>query len=125
MRHHGQTDFLRHLECDIERHGSGTSRSASADPDLDSHNEIRVVARDLYRVGWREQTNILALADHYPVRERKNAAEGNVQVGEDAHLAALDHMFAEAGKVARSRAAGVDSGGHARAAAEIFGIDPE
>src|SRR6266446_7456112 len=48
-----------------------------------------------------------------------------MEISEDAHLAALDHMLAESREIAGSGAPGIDRGGHARAAAEIFGVDPE
>ena len=46
-----------------------------------------------------------------------------MQIGEDAHRAGLDHVLAEARKVARSSASGVDAGCHAASPAEIFGVD--
>ena len=60
-----------------------------------------------------------------PPREAKDAGERDVQIGEDAHGRLLDHMPAEAGEIARARAAGVDGRGHPGCAAEIFGIDAE
>ena len=48
-----------------------------------------------------------------------------MQISQDAHLAALDHMLAESGKVAGTGAAGIDGGGDARPAAEIFRVDAE
>ena len=49
----------------------------------------------------------------------------DVQVGEDAHLARLDHVLAEAGEVAGAGAAGVDRGGDAGGAAELLRVDAE
>src|ERR1700689_992382 len=48
-----------------------------------------------------------------------------MEVREDAHRAALDDVFAEAGEIARPRAAGVDAGCNRAAAREVFGVDAE
>ena len=48
-----------------------------------------------------------------------------MQIGEDAHLARLDHVLAEAGEVAGPGAAGIDRRGHAGRAAELLGVDAE
>ena len=71
------------------------------------------------------QPQLLALADHHAVGEGVDAGVRDVQVGEDAHLARLDHVLAEAGEVAGTGAAGVDRGGHAGGAAELLGVDAE
>src|ERR1700733_2459223 len=48
-----------------------------------------------------------------------------MEVREDAHRAALDDVFAEAGEIARPRAAGVDAGRNPAAAREVFGVNAE
>src|ERR1700722_1376830 len=48
-----------------------------------------------------------------------------MEVWEDAHRAALDNVFAEAGEIARPRAAGVDAGCDRAAARELFGVNAE
>src|SRR6516165_4575383 len=55
----------------------------------------------------------------------KNAGERDVQVGEDAHAAALDHVLAEAGEVARTCAACIGRGRDARGAAELLSVNAE
>src|SRR3954447_17202653 len=47
----------------------------------------------------------------------------DVQISENANLARLDHMLAEARKIAGPRAAGIDRGGDAGETAELLGID--
>ena len=49
----------------------------------------------------------------------------DMQVGEDADLARLDHMLAEAREIAGAGAAGIDRGGDAGGAAEFLGVDAE
>ncbi len=49
----------------------------------------------------------------------------DVQVGEDADLARLDHMLAEAREIAGPGAAGIDGGRDAGGAAEFLGVDAE
>jgi len=49
----------------------------------------------------------------------------DVQIGENADLARLDHVLAKPCEIARAGAAGVDRRGDAGSAAEFFGIDTE
>ena len=67
----------------------------------------------------------MALADHDAVREAVDAGERDVQIGQDADRAALDHVLAEAREIARAGGAGVDAGGDRAAAREILGVDAE
>src|SRR5215470_12798748 len=48
-----------------------------------------------------------------------------MQIRENAHLAPLDHVLAEAGEVAGPGAAGIDRGRHPAGAAELFRVDAE
>ena len=57
--------------------------------------------------------------------KRVDAGVRDVQIGEDAHLARLDHVLAEAREIARAGAAGVDRRGDAGGAAELLGVDAE
>jgi hypothetical protein len=125
VRHHRHADFVRDLERDVERHGARAARGASADADLDADDDVAIGVGDLHRIDRRHQPDLLALADHHPRREGVDAGEGDVEISEDAHRAALDHVLAEARKVAGPGAAGIDGGGHARPAAEIFRVDAE
>ena len=59
------------------------------------------------------------------LREAEDAGKRDMQIGEDAHLARLDHVLAEAGEIARAGAAGIDRRGDAAGAAELLGIDAE
>jgi hypothetical protein len=68
---------------------------------------------------------LLAFADHHARGEREDARKRDVQVSEDAHLAALDHMLAKSREVAGAGASGIDGGRDARAAAEILSVDAE
>src|SRR5262249_50697464 len=47
------------------------------------------------------------------------------QISEDTHLAALDHVLAEAQEIARARASGIDCRGDPRPPAELLRVDPE
>src|SRR5919201_1716297 len=96
---------------------------ARADPDLDADDDVAIGIGDLDRIDRCHQPQFLAFADHHPRRERVDSGEGDVQIGEDAHFAALDHVLAKSGEIAGPGAAGIDRRGHARAAAEIFGVD--
>ena len=96
-----------------------------ADPHLDADDEVAVGLGHLDRVDRIHQPELLALADHDPLREAEDAGMRDVQIGEDADLARLDHVLAEAREIARAGAAGVDRGGDAGGAAELLGVDAE
>jgi len=96
-----------------------------ADAHLDADNQVAVLLGHRDGVDRIHQPDLLALADHDPVREAENAGVRYMQIGENADLARLDHMLAEARKVARAGAAGVDRGGDAGGAAKFFGVDAE
>ena len=81
-----------------------------ADPHLDADDDVAVGVGDLDRLARRHQPEIAAFADHDPPRKGEDAGEGDVQIGEDARLAPLDHMLAEAEEIAGPGAAGVDHG---------------
>jgi hypothetical protein len=55
----------------------------------------------------------------------RNTGKGDMEVGEDAHVAALDHVLAEPREVPWTRAARIDRGRDARAAAEFLSVDAE
>src|SRR5262249_6092921 len=55
----------------------------------------------------------------------ESGGERDGEVSENADLAGVDYVFAESREIAGPGAARIDRGGHARAAAEIFGIDAE
>src|SRR4029453_5061775 len=100
MRHHRHPDFLGDLERDIERYGARAARSARADPDLDADDDVAIGIGDLHRIDRCHQPQLLALADHHPRRERVDSGEGDMEIGEDAHFAALDHMLAKSREIA-------------------------
>ncbi len=125
MRHQRQAHFVRDLQCDVERHGSRATRGAGADAHFDADNDVSIGVGNLRGVVWRHQADFLALSDHHARREGVDAGKGDMQIGKDAHLAALDHMLAEPRKVAGAGAAGIDCGRDAGAAAEILGVDAE
>ena len=94
------------------------ARGAAADPHLDADDHVAVGVGDLDRVDRGHQPQILALADHDALGEGVDAGKRDVQVGEDAHLARLDHVLAEAREIAGAGAAGIDRRGDAGGAAE-------
>ena len=96
-----------------------------ADPHLDADDEVAVGLRHRDGVDRVHQPQLLALADHDPMREAEDAGVRDVQIGQDAHLARLDHVLAEAREIARAGAAGVDRRGDAGGAAELLGVDAE
>lgn len=92
---------------------------------LDADDEIAVGVGHLGRLDRIHQPQLLALADHDPVREAENAGMRDMQISEDTNLARLDHMLAEAREIARPRTAGIDRGGDAGKTAELLGVDAE
>lgn len=92
---------------------------------LDADDEIAIGIGDLGRIDRIHQPQLLALADHDPVRETEYAGMRDVEISENADLARLDHMLAKACEIARSGAAGIHRRGDAGAAAEFLGIDAE
>ena len=85
----------------------------------------RLCLRHLDGVDRIHQPHLLALADHDPMREAEDAGMRDMQIGQNADLARLDHVLAEAREIARAGAAGVDRRGDAGGAAELLGVDAE
>src|SRR5712675_3013797 len=94
-------------------------------PHLDADDEVAVGLGHGDGVDRIHQPELLTLADHDPMREAENAGVRHMQVGENADLARLDHMLAEACEIARAGAAGIDRRGDAGGAAELLGVDAE
>ena len=69
------------------------------------------------------EPEIAALADRHRLREAENAGEGNVDIGEDADLRALDNVAAKTEEVAGAGTAGIDEGGGAALGGEAVCID--
>ena len=92
---------------------------------LDADDEVAVGLRHGDGVDRIHQPDLLALADHDPMREAEDAGVRDMQIGENADLARLDHVLAEAREIARAGAAGVDRRGDAGGAAELLGVDAE
>ena len=72
-----------------------------------------------------EETQIERFAHHDVVREGVDAGEGDVQVGEDLGLAALDDVLAEALEVAGPGRADVEPGRRPGAARQLVGVDAQ
>ncbi len=125
VRHQRQPDFPGNLERDVERHNPRGARGVTADADLDADDEIAIGVRHGDGVDRIHQPELLALADHDAVRKAENAGVRDMQIGENADLAGLDHVLAEAGEIPRAGTAGVDRRGDAGGAAKFLGIDAE
>src|SRR4051812_24688942 len=97
----------------------------AADTHLDADDEIAVGVRDFDRVDRVHKPQLFAFTDHHATRKAVDAGVRDVQVSQDANLAWLDDVLAKTGEIARTGAAGVDSGGDAGSAAEFFGVDAE
>src|ERR1700722_13915511 len=97
----------------------------TADAHLDADDEITFLVRHPDGVDWIYQPELLAFTDHDAIREAVDAGMRDMQISENADLARLDHMLAEARKIARAGATGVDRRGNAGGAAELFGVDTE
>ena len=95
------------------------------DPHLDADDEVAVGLCHRDGVDRVHQPHLLALADHDPMREAVDAGVGDVQIGQNADLARLDDVLAEAREITRAGAAGVDRRGDAGGAAELLGVDAE
>jgi hypothetical protein len=59
------------------------------------------------------------------MRVAEDAGVRDMQIGENADLARLDHVLAEAREITRAGAAGVDRRGDAGGAAKLLGIDAD
>ena len=103
----------------------GSLAGMPAHPHLDADDDVAVLVGDLDRLAHRQEPEIAAFADHDPPREGEDAGKGDVEIGEDARFAPLDHVLAEAEEVAGPGAAGIDRGGHAARPGEVVGIDAE
>ena len=125
VAHQRHADFVRGLQRNVQRRRAMNAARAAPDPHLDADHDVAVRVGDLHGFDRRHQPHLLALADHDGLGEREDAGERDMQIGEDAHLAALDHVLAEAREVARPGAAGVDRGGDAAGAAELLRVDAE
>ncbi len=125
MRHQRHADFVCDLKRDFERHDPRGARGVEAYSHLDADDEVAVLLRHLDGVDRIHQPELLALADHDPMRKAEDAGMRNMQIGEDADLARLDHVFPETREISRAGAAGVDRRGDAGAAAKLLGVDAE
>src|SRR5882757_2314289 len=125
VRHQRHADLLGDLKRDFERHDPRSARGVAAYAHLDADDEIAVELRHPDGVDRIHQSDLLALADHDPMREAEDAGMRDVQISEDADLARLDHVLAEACEITRPGAAGIDRGGDAGGAAELLGVDAE
>jgi hypothetical protein len=96
MRHDGHADLLGNLRRDVERHSPRAAGRAGADAHLDADDDVAIGVRHLSRVDRGHEADLLALTDHHAGREGVDACEGDMEIGEDAHLAAFDHVLAEA-----------------------------
>ena len=96
-----------------------------ADADLDADDQVTVLVGDLDAVDRVHQPKIATLADHDAMVEAVDAGMRDMEIGEDARLALLDDVLAEARPVAGAGRTGVDRGGDARGAAELVGVDAE
>ena len=112
MGHQRQAGLVRDLQRDIERGDTSRPAGRAADAHLDADDHVAVGIRDLDRIPRRQEPHIVALAHHDVAGEAVDAGEGDMQVGEDPHLARIDDVLAEAWEIARSGAAGVDAGRH-------------
>ena len=125
VAHQRHAGFVRHLQRNVERHRARVAGSAAPDAHLDADDHVAIGIGHLHRADRVHQPQLLALTDHDAVGEGVDAGMRHVQVGQDAHLARLDHMLAEAGEIAGTGAARIDCSRHARGAAELLCIDPE
>ncbi len=125
MRHQRHADLLGDLERDVERHDPRGAGGVQADAHLDADDEVAIGLGHADGVDRIHQPHLLALADHDPLREAEDAGMRDMQIGQNADLARLDHMLAEAREIARPGAAGVDRRGDAGGAAELLGVDAE
>ena len=125
MRHQRHANFVSNLQGHIQRSGALVARRMPTDADLYADDDVAVFGRDGGGFFRRHQANILALPDHDRLGKPEDAGKRDVQVGEDARFAAFDDVAAEARKIARTGAAGIDRGGDTRRAAKIVGINTQ
>ena len=125
VHHHRQAGFVGDLLGDVERNDSRRPARHPPYADLDADDEVAVGFDHLDAVARSEQPDVVAFSHHDPLREGVDPGEGDVQVGQDAHRAPLDHVLAEAGEIAGPSAAGVDAGRDRAAAGEVLGVDAE
>ncbi len=76
-----------------------------ADAHLDADDDVAIGIGDSNGVDGIHHPHLFALAHHHPLAEAVDAGVGDVEIGQDPHLARLDHMLAEAGEIARPGAA--------------------
>src|SRR5712675_1427884 len=94
-------------------------------PHLDADDEVAVGLGHGDGVDRIHQPELFTLSDHDPMREAEDAGVRHMQIGENADLAQLDHVLAEAREVTRAGAAGIDRRGDAGGSAELLGVDAE
>jgi hypothetical protein len=125
MGHHRHAHLLGHLQGDVERHGARRTGGVQPHPHLDAHDEVAIGVGHSRAIDGVHQHEFAALAHHHAVVEAVDAGMGNVQIGEDAHLARLDHVPAKTHPVAGAGRARIDRRGDPAPAAEILGVDAE
>ena len=125
VHHHRQAGLVGDLFGDVQRHDSRRPARRPPNADLDADDEVAVGLDHVDAVPRSEQPDVVSLSHHDALREGVDPGEGHMEVWEDAHRAPLDDMLAEAGEIARTRAAGVDAGRNRAAAREILGVNAE
>src|ERR1700722_11249537 len=125
VHHHRQASLVGALLGDVQRHDSRRPARHPPYADLDPDDEVAVGFDHVDAVPRREQPDVVSLSHHDALREGVDPGEGHVKVWQDAHRAPLDDVLAEAGEIARTRAAGIDAGRNRAAAREVLGVDAE
>jgi hypothetical protein len=104
MRHQRHADLFSDLKRDVERHDPRGARGVEPYLHLDADDEVAVLLGHIYGVDRIHQAHLFALADHDPMRETEDAGVGHVQIGQNADLARLDDVLAEAREITRAGA---------------------
>ena len=111
VAHHRQARLLGGLDREVQRQDAVGAAGVGADPHLDAADQVGILAGHAGADLGLEQAQVPRFADHHLAREAVDAGEADVQVGQDAGLAALDDVVAEALEIAGTGAADVQPGG--------------
>jgi hypothetical protein len=85
MRHDRQAGFLGDLDRHVERRDAVCAASHPADAHLHADDQVAVLVDHTHALGGIEQPDIHAFPHHDRLAEGKDAGEGDVQIGQDAH----------------------------------------
>src|SRR5690606_5669031 len=100
MRHDRQLQAICRPECEVDRRNAPVSSGYAARAHLEPDDQVGMLATAIDCFHRIAKPQIPAFADHDAAGKAEDAGKGDIEVGEDADIRALDDMAAEAEEIA-------------------------